>query len=70
MAVEQSEEFDRFFSRAFESIERLARTLFEKQEQMLPNGDVWEELDAQDKAFWISSATSIVEELKHIVEDW
>jgi hypothetical protein len=62
----RSDEFDSFFRLAFESVERLARVLFEKQEQILPNGDVWDELEPQDKNFWIASATSIIEELQRI----
>jgi hypothetical protein len=63
------QEFDVFFGLAFESVERLARVLFDRQEQMLPNGDIWEELEPKDRDFWISSATSVIDELKRIAEE-
>ncbi|QGM45482.1 hypothetical protein [Methylocystis heyeri] len=65
----RSDEFGKFFGLAFESVERLARVLFDKQEQMLPNGDVWEELEPQDRIFWISSATTVIEELERIAAE-
>jgi hypothetical protein len=69
MMTKQRREFDRIFDLAFQSIERLARVLFDKQEQMLPNGDIWEELSESDRAFWITSATSIIDELKRVAEE-
>jgi len=44
MTDERKKQFDIFFSLASEEIERLAQALFNKQEQMLPNGDVWADL--------------------------
>jgi len=67
MTDERKKQFDIFFSLASEEIERLAQALFNKQEQMLPNGDVWADLSNEDKNFWISSADSIVSELKKII---
>lgn len=64
-----SKEFQSFIRIGLQSIERLGRVLFDEQEQMLPNGDVWEELDENDKSFWISSAASIMQELQKIVEE-
>jgi hypothetical protein len=40
MTDERKEQFDIFFSLASKEIERSAQALFNKQEQMLPNGDV------------------------------
>jgi len=69
MMNERKKELDEVFSLALQSIERLARVLFDQQEQMLPNGEVWEELSEEDRAYWISSATSVIDELKRIVEE-
>jgi hypothetical protein len=69
MTDERKKQFDIFFSLASEEIERLAQALFNKQEEMLPNGDVWADLSNEDKNFWISSADSIISELKKIISD-
>ena len=69
MMNERKKELDEVFSLALQSIERLARVLFDQQEQMLPNGEVWEELSEEDREYWISSATSVIDELKRIVEE-
>jgi hypothetical protein len=69
MTDERKKQFDIFFSLASEEIERLAQALFNKQEQMLPNGDVWADLSDEDKNFWISSADSVISELKKVIFD-
>jgi hypothetical protein len=69
MTDERKKQFDIFFSLASEEIERLAQALFNKQEEMLPNGDVWADLSNEDKKFWISSVDSIISELKKIISD-
>ena len=54
-----SDEVERVLEIGFQSADRLGRALFEKQEQMLPNGDVWEELSEADRSYWIVSTTTI-----------
>ena len=61
--------FEALIGIGLRSTDRLGRVLFNRQEQMLPNGEVWEELSHEDKTFWISSATSVVEELQRILKE-
>lgn len=57
-----SGEVERVLKIGFRSVDKLGRALFEKQEQMLPNDEVWEELSEADRTFWIVSATTILQE--------
>jgi hypothetical protein len=61
--------FGGLISIGLQSVDRLGRVLFDKQEQMLPNGDVWDELSEEDRMFWISSATSVITELQEILKE-
>jgi hypothetical protein len=60
---------ERVLKIGFQSVDRLGRALFEKQEQMLPNDEVWEELSEADRTFWIVSATTILRELRKIAKE-
>ena len=61
--------FEALIGVGLQSIDRLGRVLFDRQEQMLPNGEVWDELSHEDKLFWILSATSVVDELQRILKE-
>ena len=61
-----SDEVERVLNIGLLSVDKLGRTLFEKQEQMLPNGDVWEELSEADRSYWIVSVTTILQELRKV----
>lgn len=60
------DEIDRVLAVGFAAESKLGRALFEKQERMLPEGEVWDELDDADRSFWISSAREVIQELKRI----
>lgn len=64
-----SDEVERVLKIGFQSVDRLGRALFEKQERMLPNDEVWEELSEADRSYWIVSATTILRELRKIAEE-
>ena len=60
--------FGGLISIGLQSVDRLGRVLFDKQEQVLPNGDVWDELSEEDRMFWIST-TSVITELQEILKE-
>jgi hypothetical protein len=49
-----------------EELVKLARTLFEVQERLLPDGQVWDDLSSGDREFWISSVEVVVREYQKL----
>jgi hypothetical protein len=48
---------------------RLGRALFEAQERMMPEGEIWDDLSDGDKSFWFNSVGYVLHELKNLVTE-